>query len=65
MKPFIKALRIFANPLLRIAIALEDLRRLYELDLKSRGVYFAPEIPIKDMVDICYGPQPVKDDEEW
>lgn len=64
MWPFAKALLLTSRYLRRIAVALEDLRRLYEMDLRARNVYFAPETPVKDTVDICYGPQST-DNDEW
>lgn len=48
----------------RVAAALEGIRDLYEMDLRSRGIYsFDPKI--RDKVEISYGPQePVDQDED-
>jgi hypothetical protein len=52
----IKVLRLFAKSLVRIAVALEELRDLYRLDLATRGIILTnPDV--KDEVEIIYGVQ--------
>lgn len=61
MWPFVKSIFLLARYIRRIAVALEGMRRLYEADLESRGVYLKPDKPIIDKVDISYGYKAPKD----
>ena len=49
-----KVLRLFARSLVRIAVALEELRDLYRLDLASRGIVRV-YANIMDPVEVSYG----------
>lgn len=55
-----RTIRLFTKSLVRIAIALEELRDLYKLDLATRGI--VPITPdIHDEVEISYGHFPAED----
>ena len=58
----VKALSLFTRYLKRIALALEDISRLYEEELRNQGIYRRPQKPIKDTVEVSYGYNPVKED---
>ena len=56
----LRAFHTFGRSLVRIAIVLESLRDLYQLDLSSRGIIqITPDI--EDEVEIAYGSRPADD----
>lgn len=50
----IRFIRLFTKSLSRIATALESIRDLYELDLKSRGIV-PTDATVVDQVEVSYG----------
>lgn len=57
MFAFAKAIIQVAKALRRIAIALEDIRTMYELELKTRGIHrYDPSL--NDETIVSYGAQP-------
>ena len=56
-----RALHLFAKSLVRIALALEQLRDLYQLELATRGIV-APTPGMKDEVEVVYGYQEPRED---
>lgn len=57
----IRTIRLFTKSLVRIALALESLRSLYELDLAARGI--VPQDPtLTDRVEVQYGSGPETED---
>ena len=66
MWAFAKALLLVGRYFRRIAVALESIRELYELDLSSRGVYRTRTPTKDDEVDIMYGAKQSADiQDEW
>lgn len=60
MWAFAKALLLVARYIRRIAVALEGLLELYELDLRSRGIFRVEKnlAPADRAVEISYGARP-------
>jgi hypothetical protein len=57
----IRLIRLFVRSLARTAVALEDIRDLYRLDLESRGV--RPVQPdVMDHVEVMYGHHDFEED---
>ena len=54
MWAFARALLILARHVRRAALALEDLAKLYRLDLDSRGILPAPHPELNDPVEVMY-----------
>lgn len=50
----IRTLRLFVKSLSRAAAALESLRDLYQLDLRSRGIV-PTDSTVMDPVEVSYG----------
>lgn len=50
----IRVIRLFVKSLSRIAAALESMRDLYQLDLKSRGIV-PTDSTVVDQVEVSYG----------
>lgn len=61
---WVKALFLLARYFRRIALALEGLRELYELDLQSRGIVRVRP-GVTDEVEVMYGPKHKAPEEEW
>jgi len=51
-----KSLLILGRYLRRIAIALESIHRLYELELRQQGI-IALDPTLQDEIEITYGPK--------
>ena len=63
MWAFAKTVLLVARYFRRIAVALESLRDLYEMDLASRGIQ-KTQPGLKDPVEVVYGPVETKTEEE-
>ena len=57
MWAFAKAVLLASRYLRRIAVAIELIAELYELDLRSRDIFRAPAPGARDESELLYGPK--------